>query len=107
MKRLGEEVELGSSARLRGQGDHRASGMQEGEGIAVSDLTGKSPRRTSAVPAAPQSPSPDTTEQKLSPAPPSLLWKCQGTNPVHMFLPESQGCTRKHSDVTGSERRSV
>lgn len=28
-------MELGSSARLRGQGDHRASGMQKGEGIAV------------------------------------------------------------------------
>lgn len=95
MKRLGEEVELGSSARLRGQGDHRASGMQEGEGIAVSDLTGKSPRRTSSVPVAPQSPSPDTTEQKLSPAPPSLLWKCQGTNPAPHGFPRVLGLHQK------------
>lgn len=35
MKCLGKGVELGSSARLRGQGDSRALGMQKGEGIAV------------------------------------------------------------------------
>lgn len=35
MKFLGKGVEVGSSARLRGQGDRRASGMQKGEGNAV------------------------------------------------------------------------
>lgn len=35
MKFLGKGVEVDSSARLRGQGDRRASGMQKGDGIAV------------------------------------------------------------------------